>query len=80
MKREVCTKMKINTVNYLIGDAFKSLKRNRTICIASIITVFITIVNHWYRFPKKYYGFCIKNQSFFVNLAENSLDRKRKML
>ena len=32
--------MKINTVNYLIGDAFKSLKRNRTICIASIITVF----------------------------------------
>lgn len=36
--------MKINTVNYLIGDAFKSLKRNRTICIASIITVFITFV------------------------------------
>ena len=36
--------MIINTVNYLIGEAFKSLKRNRTICIASIITVFITFV------------------------------------
>lgn len=36
--------MKINTVNYLIGDAFKSLKRNRTISIASMITVFITFV------------------------------------
>ena len=36
--------MKINTVNYLIGDAFKSLKRNRTISIASMITVFITFL------------------------------------
>ena len=36
--------MKINTVNYLIGDAFKSLKRNKTISIASIITVLITFV------------------------------------
>lgn len=36
--------MKINTVNYLIADAFKSLKRNRTISIASIITVLITFV------------------------------------
>jgi cell division transport system permease protein len=34
--------MKINTVNYLLGDAFKSLKRNKTISIASIITVLIT--------------------------------------
>jgi len=44
MKREVSTKMKINTVNYLVGDAFKSLKRNKTISIASIITVLITFV------------------------------------
>lgn len=36
--------MKINTVNYLISDAFKSLKRNRTISIASIITVVITFL------------------------------------
>ena len=36
--------MKINTINYLIGDAFKSLKRNKTISIASMITVLITFV------------------------------------
>lgn len=36
--------MKINTVNYFIGDAFKSLKRNRTISLASIITVLITFI------------------------------------
>lgn len=36
--------MKINTVNYLIGDAFRSLKRNRTISLASVITVLITFV------------------------------------
>lgn len=34
--------MKINTVSYFLGDAFKSLKRNKTISIASVITVFIT--------------------------------------
>lgn len=44
MKREVSTNMKINTVNYLFGDAFKSLNRNKTISIASIITVLITFV------------------------------------
>lgn len=37
-------RMKINTVNYLIGDAFKSLKRNKTISFASIITVLITFL------------------------------------
>ena len=36
--------MKINTINYFIGDAFKSLRRNKTISIASIITVLITFV------------------------------------
>lgn len=36
--------MKINTVNYLVGDAFKSLKRNKTISIAASITVLITFV------------------------------------
>ncbi|MGL4109778.1 permease-like cell division protein FtsX [Clostridium sp. LP20] len=36
--------MKINTVNYFIGDAFKSLKRNKTISIASVITVLITFL------------------------------------
>lgn len=34
--------MKINTINHFIGDAAKSLKRNKTISLASIITVFIT--------------------------------------
>ena len=34
--------MKINTINYLVNDAFKSLKRNKTISIASVITVIIT--------------------------------------
>lgn len=34
--------MKINTITYYIKDAFKSLKRNRTISLASIITVLIT--------------------------------------
>lgn len=42
MKREVNTAMKINTINYFLGDAFKSLKRNKTISLASMITVFIT--------------------------------------
>lgn len=36
--------MKINTISYFIVDAFKSLKRNRTISIASIITVLITFL------------------------------------
>ena len=34
--------MKINTITHFIKDAFKSLKRNKTISIASIITVLIT--------------------------------------
>ena len=34
--------MKINTITYYIKDAFISLKRNKTISIASIITVLIT--------------------------------------
>lgn len=42
MKRKVGTMMKINTVNHFISDAFKSLRRNKTICFASIITVIIT--------------------------------------
>ena len=36
--------MKINTVNYFIGDAFRSIKRNKTISLASIITVLITFM------------------------------------
>ena len=34
--------MKINTLNYFIVDAFKSIKRNRTISFAAMITVLIT--------------------------------------
>lgn len=34
--------MKINTISYFIKDAFTSLKRNKTISLASIITVLIT--------------------------------------
>ena len=34
--------MKINTITHFIKDAFTSLKRNRTISIASVITVLIT--------------------------------------
>lgn len=36
--------MKINTINYFISDAFKSLKRNKTISLASTITVLITFL------------------------------------
>ena len=36
--------MKINTIGYFVSDAFRSLKRNKTISIASIITVFITFI------------------------------------
>lgn len=34
--------MKINTIKHFFIDAFKSLKRNKTLSIAAIITVFIT--------------------------------------
>ncbi|MDQ0150755.1 cell division transport system permease protein [Eubacterium multiforme] len=34
--------MKINTVSHFISDASKSLRRNKTICFASVITVLIT--------------------------------------
>jgi cell division transport system permease protein len=34
--------MKINTFKYFVGDAFKSIKRNRTLSIASIATVAAT--------------------------------------
>ena len=36
--------MIISTVNYFIGDAFKSFKRNKTISIATIITVLVTFI------------------------------------
>ena len=36
--------MKSSTVNYFIGDAFKSFKRNKTISIATIITVLVTFI------------------------------------
>lgn len=44
MKREGCIKMKISTVNYFLSDAFKSFKRNKTISIATIITVLVTFI------------------------------------
>ena len=34
--------MKISTLNYFIVDALKSIKRNRTISVAAMITVLIT--------------------------------------
>ena len=34
--------MKINTINYFIIDALKSIKRNKTISVAAMITVLIT--------------------------------------
>lgn len=36
--------MKINTITYFISDAFKSLKRNKTISFASIATVLTTLL------------------------------------
>lgn len=36
--------MKISTVNYFLSDAFKSFKRNKTISIATIITVLVTFI------------------------------------
>ncbi len=44
MKREVGTDMKISTFKYFFVDAFKSIKRNRTISIASMITVSATLL------------------------------------
>jgi len=41
-RKEVSTRMKINTIAHFIKDAFTSLKRNKTISIASVITVLIT--------------------------------------
>lgn len=36
--------MKFNTIAYFIGDAFRSLRRNKTISLASVITVLITFL------------------------------------
>jgi len=41
-RKGVSTKMKINTITYFIRDAITSLKRNKTISIASVITVLTT--------------------------------------
>jgi len=43
MSREEDTVMKINTVKYFVVDALKSLKRNRTVSIASVATVAATL-------------------------------------
>ncbi|WP_242840647.1 permease-like cell division protein FtsX [Clostridium hydrogeniformans] len=43
MKREVCTVMKINTFKNFIMDSLKSLRRNKTISIASSLTVAATL-------------------------------------
>lgn len=43
MKRKVDIFMKISTFKYFISDAFKSLKRNSTISIASVATVLATL-------------------------------------
>lgn len=43
MNREEDTVMKISTLKYFSIDAFKSLKRNRTLSVASIITVSLTL-------------------------------------
>ena len=37
-----CTKMKINTINYFIVDALKSIKRNITVSFAAMLTVLVT--------------------------------------
>ena len=36
------TKMKINTINYFIVDALKSIKRNITVSFAAKLTVLVT--------------------------------------
>lgn len=43
MKKREGTNMNINIFNYFVVDAFKSLKRNKTMSIASIITIFATL-------------------------------------
>ena len=35
--------MKMSIFSYFLGDAFKSLKRNKTMSLASIITIFATL-------------------------------------
>ncbi|MEA4825979.1 MAG: permease-like cell division protein FtsX [Clostridium sp.] len=44
MSREVDTAMKITSVKYSLIDALKSLKRNKTLRLASIITVSLTLL------------------------------------
>jgi len=43
MSREEDTVMKISTVKYFVIDALKSLKRNRTVSVASVATVAATL-------------------------------------
>ena len=62
--------MKINTVNHFIGDAFTSLKRNRTISIASVITVLITF------FVLGVFLLLAKNASLAINDVEAKVELK----
>ena len=68
MKGEVHTKMKIRTINYLIKDAFKSFKRNKTISIASIITVLITF------FVLGLFLIIVKNANIAINGVEDKIE------
>lgn len=43
MRKKEGTKMRISIFSHFFGDALKSLKRNKTMSIASIITIFATL-------------------------------------
>lgn len=60
--------MKINTVNYFISDAFKSLKRNRTISIASVITVLITFL------ILGVFSLVVQNANLAINGVEDKIE------
>ena len=62
--------MKINTITYYIKDAFKSLKRNRTISIASVITVLITF------FVLGIFLLVANNVNLAIESVQNKVDLK----
>lgn len=62
--------MKISTINYFIGDAFRSLKRNKAISFAAIITVFITFL------VLGIFSLVAKNSSLVIAGVESKVELK----
>ena len=71
--------MKISSLNYFIVDAFKSIKRNRTISFAAMITVLITFfIFGTFTLLALNFNKSIEDEAF-LNLQENLGDNKGLM-